>query len=108
MPGVAYRQEFGEAHTRNARQGAGGRLRHRARARADRIRTTPTSITRMFTTVLIAVAASAVFGLIASIVFSWASNRSAAWYLAFGAALVLGTAVGLLAVVVIAMRRFSP
>jgi hypothetical protein len=39
-------------------------------------------------------------------VFSWASNRAAAWNLAFGAALVLGTAAGLLAVVVIAMRQF--
>jgi hypothetical protein len=62
----------------------------------------------MFTDVSIAIIAATLFGLIASIVFSWASNRSAAWNLAFGAALVLGTAVGLLVAVVIAMRRFSP
>ena len=61
----------------------------------------------MLTTIGIAIVAAAVLGALASIVFSWASNRSAAWNLAFGAALVLGTAAGLLAAVVIAMRRFS-
>ena len=59
------------------------------------------------TDILIAVIAAAAFGLIASIVFSWASNRSAVWNIGFGAALVLGTAAGLLVAVVIAMRRFS-
>jgi len=62
----------------------------------------------MFTTVLITTAAAAAFGLIASIVFSWASNRSAAWNIGFGAALVLATATSLLVAVVIAMRRFAP
>jgi hypothetical protein len=62
----------------------------------------------MLSSIGIAIIAAAIFGLIASIVFSWASNRSAGWNLAFGAALVLGTAVGLLVAVVIAMRRFSP
>ena len=62
----------------------------------------------MLTSIWIAIIAAAAFGLIASILFSWASNRSAAWNLAFGAAIVLGTAAGLLAAVVIAMRRFSP
>lgn len=47
-------------------------------------------------------------GLLASIVFSWASNRSAAWNLSFGGALVLGAAAGLLVAVMIAMRRFTP
>ena len=62
----------------------------------------------MFTDVLIAIVAAAVFGLLASIVFSWASNRSAVWNIGFGAALVLATATALLVAVVIAMRRFSP
>jgi hypothetical protein len=62
----------------------------------------------MLTSIGIAIVAAASFGLIASIVFSWASNRSAAWNLAFGAALVLGAAAVLFVVVVIAMRRFSP
>jgi hypothetical protein len=62
----------------------------------------------MLEEVLITTIAAAAFGLLASVVFSWASNRSAAWNLAFGAALVLGTAAGLLTAVVIAMRRFSP
>ncbi len=62
----------------------------------------------MLEEVLITTIAAAAFGLVASIVFSWASNRSAAWNLAFGAALVLGTATSLLAAVAIAMRRFSP
>jgi len=62
----------------------------------------------MVTSIVIAAVATCAFGLIASIVFSWASNRSAAWNLAFGAAIVLGTAAGLLTAVVIAMRRFSP
>jgi hypothetical protein len=62
----------------------------------------------MVTSIVIAAVAACAFGLIASIVFSWASNRSAAWNLAFGAAIVLGTAAGLLTAVVIAMRRFSP
>ena len=62
----------------------------------------------MLTSIWIAIIAAAAFGLIASILFSWASNRSAAWNLAFGAAIVLGTAAGLLAAVVIATRRFSP
>ena len=62
----------------------------------------------MLISILIAVVAAAVSGIIVSIVFSWASNRSAAWNLAFGTALVLGTAAGLLVAVVIAMRRFSP
>ena len=62
----------------------------------------------MFATILLAIVAAAGFGFVASIVFSWASNRSAAWNLAFGAAIVLGTAAGLLTAVVIAMRRFSP
>ena len=62
----------------------------------------------MVTSIVIAAVAACAFGLIASIVFSRASNRSAAWNLAFGAAIVLGTAAGLLTAVVIAMRRFSP
>jgi len=62
----------------------------------------------MFTSILVAIVAAAAFGLLASIMFSWASNRSAAWNIAFGAALVLGTAVCLLAGVMVAMRRFSP
>jgi len=62
----------------------------------------------MVTSIVIAAVAACAFGLIASIVFSWASNRSAAWNLAFGAALVLATATGLLVAVLIAMRRFSP
>ena len=61
----------------------------------------------MFTSILISIVVAATFGFLASIVFSWASNRSAAWNLAFGAALVLATAASLLAAVVIAMRRFS-
>jgi|RhiMetStandDraft_4_1073278.scaffolds.fasta_scaffold1396904_1 XapX domain-containing protein len=62
----------------------------------------------MLSTSLVAAIAAAAFGLLASIVFSWASNRSPAWNLAFGAALVLGTAAGLLAAVTIAMRWYSP
>jgi hypothetical protein len=62
----------------------------------------------MITATLPAIAVAAAFGLLASIVFTWASNRSAAWNLAFGAALVLATAAGLLSAVMIAMRRFSP
>jgi hypothetical protein len=62
----------------------------------------------MFATILLAIVAAAGFGFVASIVFSWASNRSAAWNLAFGAALVLATPTGLLVAVLIAMRRFSP
>jgi len=61
----------------------------------------------VFTTILIATIAAAVFGLLASIVFSWASNRSAMWNIALGIALVFGAAAGLLAAVVIAMRRIS-
>jgi hypothetical protein len=59
----------------------------------------------MFASILVAIVVAAAFGLLASIVFSWASNRSAAWNIAFGAALVLGTAACLLAGVMIAMRR---
>jgi hypothetical protein len=62
----------------------------------------------MLTSIGIAVVAATLVGLLASIVFSWASSRSAVWNLAFGAALVIGTAAGLLAAVVVAMRRFSP
>ncbi len=62
----------------------------------------------MLSTSLVAAIAAAAFGLLASIVFSWASNRSPAWNLAFGAALVLGTAAGLLVAVMIAMRWYSP
>ena len=62
----------------------------------------------MLTTVGLAIIAAALFGLLASIVFSWASNRSAAWNIGFGAALVLATAAVLLVAVVIAMRRFAP
>ena len=62
----------------------------------------------MFTDIAIAVIVAAVFGLLVSIVFSWASNRSAVWNIGFGAALVLATAAALLVAVVIAMRRFSP
>jgi hypothetical protein len=62
----------------------------------------------MLTTSLIAAIAPAAFGLLASIVCSWASNRSPAWNLAFGAALVLGAAAGLLVAVMIAMRAYSP
>ena len=62
----------------------------------------------MYVTILLAIVAAAGFGFVASTVFSWASNRSAAWNLAFGAALVLATATGMLVAVVIAMRRFSP
>jgi hypothetical protein len=61
----------------------------------------------MLTSIGVAIVAAAVFGLIASIVFSWASNRSAAWNLAFGAALVLGAAAGLLVAVMVVMRQFS-
>jgi XapX domain-containing protein len=62
----------------------------------------------MLSASLIAALAAAAFGLLASIVFSWASNRSPAWNLAFGAALVLGTAVGLLTAAIMAMRWYSP
>ena len=62
----------------------------------------------MLSASLIAAIAAASFGLLASMVFTWASNRSPAWNLAFGAALVLATAAGLLAAVMIAMRWYSP
>jgi hypothetical protein len=62
----------------------------------------------MLTSILIAIVVAGGFGLIASVVFSWASNRSAAWNLAFGSVLVLGAAAVLLLSVLIAMRRFSP
>jgi hypothetical protein len=61
----------------------------------------------MFTVIAIAVVAASVFGLVASVVFIWASHRSAAWNLVFGGALVLGTAAALLVTVMIAMWRFS-
>jgi hypothetical protein len=45
--------------------------------------------------------------LIASVVFTWASNRSPAWNLGFGAVVLLVTAAALLLAVMFAMRRFS-
>ena len=62
----------------------------------------------MFAAILLAIIAAAGFGFAASIVFSWASNHSAAWNLAFGAALLLGTATLLWAAVMMAMQQFTP
>ena len=56
---------------------------------------------------LAAILLAAIFGLIASIVFSWASGKSAMWNLGFGAVLVLGGAAILMVIVVILMRQFA-
>jgi hypothetical protein len=51
-----------------------------------------------------AFAVTSLLVLLASVVFSWASNRSAGWSIAFGSALVLGTAAVLL--VAVEHKRF--
>ena len=58
----------------------------------------------MLLALLLAVIGACALGFAASIVFTWASNKSPLWNMAFGAALVLGGAAGLLLAVVIIMR----
>jgi hypothetical protein len=53
---------------------------------------------------LLALLGACAFGYAASIVFTWASDKSALWNMAFGAALVLAGAAALLLAVVIIMR----
>ena len=57
-------------------------------------------------TLLAVIVLAAAFGLIASIVFNWASGKSAMWNLGFGAAIVLGGATILLVITILLMRRF--
>ena len=46
-------------------------------------------------------------GLLSSIVFTWASNKSALWNIGFAAALVFASTVGLLLAIVLVLRQFS-
>lgn len=66
-----------------------------------------TDDTHSTVTLLAVIVAAAVFALLASIVFNWASGKSAMWNLGFGAVIVLGGAVLLLAIAVLLMRRFA-
>jgi hypothetical protein len=50
----------------------------------------------MFVTLLLVAVAACAFSVIASIIFNWASDHSAAWNLGFGAVLVLAGGAALL------------
>ena len=58
----------------------------------------------MLVPLLLALLGACALGFAASIVFTWASGKSALWNMAFGAALVLAGAAGLLLAVVIIVR----
>jgi hypothetical protein len=58
----------------------------------------------MLVALLLALLGACAFGFAASVIFTWASGKSALWNMAFGAALVLLGAAGLLLAVVIIMR----
>jgi hypothetical protein len=64
----------------------------------------------MLPPLLVALVVACVFASAASILFTWASGKSALWNMAFAAALVLAAAAGLLLAVVIIMRlaNWSP
>jgi hypothetical protein len=58
--------------------------------------------------ILVAVAVGAcAFGLVASLVISWASGKSALWNIGFGVALALAGAGLLVVGAMLLMRRFS-
>jgi hypothetical protein len=57
--------------------------------------------------VLIVAAAACAFGVIASLVISWASRRSGLWNIGFAAVIVVASAGALLLMIVLVMRRFS-
>jgi hypothetical protein len=55
--------------------------------------------------VLLLLASACVVGIAASIVMSWASNRSALWNMMFSGALVFGIFVAIATLVIIVTRR---
>jgi hypothetical protein len=57
--------------------------------------------------VLIVVAAACVFGVVASLIISWASGKSGFWNIGFGVVIALAGAGVLLITVALLMRRFS-
>ena len=54
--------------------------------------------------VLIVVVAACAFGIVASVIFSWASGKSPLWNIGFAVAIVLASAAFLLTVVVLLVR----
>ncbi len=52
-------------------------------------------------------AAACAFGVVASLVISWASGKSGAWNIGFAAVIAMAGAGLLLLAVVLLMRRFS-
>ena len=61
----------------------------------------------MLVPLVLAVLGAAVLGVGASMVFSWASGKSALWNIGFAAAVVLASAGILLIGVIVVMRQFA-
>jgi hypothetical protein len=57
--------------------------------------------------VLIGAACACTFGVVASLIISWASGKSGFWNIGFGVVIVLASAGVLLVAVALLMRRFS-
>jgi hypothetical protein len=62
----------------------------------------------MIGTLLLVAAAGCLFGLIASAVMSWASNRSAVWNMVFGGVLALAVLAGALIIAILLTRAAYP
>jgi hypothetical protein len=56
--------------------------------------------------VLVVAAAACAFGVIASLVFSWASGKSGLWNIGFAVFIVMASAGAVLLALVLLMRRF--
>lgn len=59
-------------------------------------------------TILIVIAGGCVFGIIASVVMSWASTRSALWNMMFGGILAFGVLAGALIIALVLARTAYP
>ena len=62
----------------------------------------------MLVTVLIVIGGACLFGVLTSIVLSWASNRSALWNMAFGGILALAVLAGALIIAIVLARTTYP
>jgi hypothetical protein len=62
----------------------------------------------MIGTLLLVAAAGCLFGLIASVIMSWASDRSALWNMVIGGVLALAVLVSALGIAVLLTRAAYP
>ena len=58
--------------------------------------------------ILLVFAAACLFGLIASVVMTWASNRSPLWNMVFGGVLALAVLAGALVIAILLTRTAYP